>query len=68
MAGPFETLDETGLRGGDQSNAIGTWQDAKAEDIEDYLLGTQRRFIKYKLNIFYLNRVSKALTAFLCLL
>ena len=62
MAGPFETSDETKLRGGDPGITMGTWQDAKAEDIENYLLGTQRRFIKYKLNIFYLNKVSNELT------
>ena len=57
MAGPFETsiLTERRTR---EHETIGSWQDAKVEDIEDYLLGTQRKFIKYKLNIFYLNRVS----------
>ena len=66
MTGPFEASDETKLQGGDSGITMGTWQDAKAEDIEDYLLGTQRRFIKYKLNIFYLNKVSNALTVSLC--
>jgi len=37
---------------------VGTWQDASASDIEEYLGGIQRKFVKYKLNIFYLNRVS----------
>ena len=37
---------------------IGTWQDAKADEIEGYLVGSQRKFVKYRLNIFYLNKVS----------
>ena len=40
---------------------VGTWQGRSASDIERYLLGAQRKFVKYKLNIFYLNKVSPAL-------
>ena len=38
--------------------AFGTWESTKADDIETYLVGQQRRFVKYRLNIFVLNRVS----------
>ena len=37
---------------------FGTWESTKADDIETYLVGQQRRFVKYRLNIFVLNRVS----------
>ena len=40
------------------SMKIGTWKRTKADQIEDYLLGSQRKFAKYRLNIFYLNKVS----------
>jgi hypothetical protein len=43
---------------GQAGYTIGTWKDANASDIEEYLGGAQRKFVKYKLNIFYLNRVS----------
>ena len=52
---PFEAAAEARQV---DSLGMGTWQDAKAEEIEGYLLGSQRKFIKYKLNIFYLNKVS----------
>ena len=35
---------------------IGTWQDTKATDIEEYLVSVQRKFVKYRLNIFFLNK------------
>ena len=38
---------------------MGTWdQSAKVDDIEAYLLTAQRKFVKYRLNIFFLNKVS----------
>ena len=36
----------------------GTWRGESAEEIEAYLVGSQRKFVKYRLNIFVLNRVS----------
>ena len=42
-----------------QKQKMGSWPDyAKADDVEDYLLMTQKKFRKYKLNIFDLNHVS----------
>ena len=36
---------------------FGTWsKDVQFEEIEAYLVSSQRKFVKYKLNIFYLNR------------
>ena len=40
------------------SKIKGTWKDESAEDIEGYLMTCQRKFIKYRLNIFLLNKVS----------
>ena len=38
---------------------FGTWsKDVQFEEIEAYLISSQRKFVKYRLNIFYLNRVS----------
>ena len=41
-----------------QNNTFGSWGETKAEEIEDYLVGQERRYRKYRLNIFVLNRVS----------
>ena len=38
--------------------AIGGWEEETAEDIESYLIKSQRKFVKYRLNIFFLNKVS----------
>lgn len=38
---------------------FGTWEEEHTvTDIEKYLVSQQRKFVKYRLNIFYLNRVS----------
>ena len=38
---------------------IGTWpSSASASDVEEYLMVTQKKFRKYRLNIFDLNHVS----------
>ena len=42
---------------------FGTWsKDVQFEEIEAYLISSQRKFVKYRLNIFYLNRVSFCLS------
>ena len=42
-----------------QKKPIGSWPEySKADDVEEYLLMTQKKFRKYKLNIFDLNHVS----------
>lgn len=41
------------------NDKIGTWEAENAGDIESYLVGIQRKFVKYRLNIFVLNKVSK---------
>ena len=37
---------------------FGSWAGESVEDIEAYLVNSQRKFVKYRLNIFVLNRVS----------
>jgi len=38
---------------------FGSWEKTSTVgDIEQYLVDQQRKFVKYRLNIFYLNRVS----------
>lgn len=39
---------------------FGSWAGESVEDIEAYLVNSQRKFVKYRLNIFVLNRVSLA--------